>query len=822
MFQPRFGRLALAVLGVLSCSGLAFGQTPVPGADVIVGDLPDLSNNAASGLFDSFAVGTTSCNKGNTPLLWFTGGTDNRHPAISQNIYRYSPSTGRFEQLGQGQLKHGFTALQGSTCTSYFGFGCSATGGTTLGVGCSDPYSSGLNNVTGSGGPKWQVNAATGLFPYPPAVNANAGPARARISELNQGGVTGSGNRFFIEGQYICGDDSALGNKNNNASYREVNITASAGTVPNATEFAMALTSGKVVVRERAGIYAWQEIDPTVQITTYDVPNDGRFILACKVTGTGPYTYEYALYNMNSHRCGGSFIVPLPGTQGALAASGFHDVDCVAEPNSPADQANPSSNDWTITGTSAGSTSVSWAGQSYNGTPPVYTLSATPYMLAATGGFVAGTGNDHTANVLRWGTMFNFRLTSEVAPGNGSVAVGLWRPGTGSHIIMNITTPGGSTVGNLTGACCTTQTCTVVTQAVCTGGGGTWGLPGTGCTPNPCAEGSCCISGSCAVTILTGCTGAWTSGGSCTPNICPIPTGACCANNTCSVTQAPACTGAGTTYQGNGTTCAAVSCPQGNDGCSSAIALCDGVTSNGTTVAATVDGTASCASSAGTADVWYSYIPATSGSWVVDTCTGSYDTALSVRTGNCPGTAEVGCDDDACGNLKSRVTVAMTAGTRYLIRVSGFSGATGTFTVKVTGGGGQGCNPTGSCCAAAGTCTSVQQSACTGTFTAAGTCSPNTCPQPSGACCTGTACASSTQAACTGSFQGAGSACGTQANPTTCCGANYNQIDGVGVQDIFDFLNGWFAAAPTPDYNHVDGLTVQDIFDFLNGWFAGC
>ncbi|MGH7292711.1 MAG: hypothetical protein ACREJT_15940, partial [Myxococcota bacterium] len=124
-------------------------------------------------------------------------------------------------------------------------------------------------------------------------------------------------------------------------------------------------------------------------------------------------------------------------------------------------------------------------GQAYNGTPPVYTMSSTPYMLAATGGFVAGTGNDHTANVLRWGTMFNFRLTSEVAPGAGSVAVGLWRPGLGSHIIMSIATPGGTTVGNLTGACCTSQTCTVVTESVCTAGGGTWGLPGSPCTRIP-------------------------------------------------------------------------------------------------------------------------------------------------------------------------------------------------------------------------------------------------------------------------------------------------------------------------------------------------
>jgi hypothetical protein len=819
MIDLRFGRLALIAASVVSCSGAAFGQTT--GADVIVGDLPDVTNNPAGSIFDSVAVGTTSCNKGNTPLNWFTGGTDNRHPAISQNVYRYTPSTGRFEQLGQGQLKHGFTALQGSICNSYFGFGCTSTAGTTLGVGCSDPYGSGLNNVVGSGGPKWQVNAATGLFPYPPTVPANAGPPQVRLSDLNAGVAAGS--RFFIEGQYICGDDAGQGNKNNNASWREITFTANVGTVPAATDFTASLTSGQVVHREQSGIYAWQVIDPTVTITTYDVPGDGRFILACKVSGTGPYTYEYALYNMNSHRCAGSFIVPMPGTQAAVTGAGFHDVDVVGEPNSPADQTNPASNDWNISGTSAAAPYISWAGQSYNGTPPVYNLSGTPYMLAASGGFIPGTGNDHTANVLRWGTMFNFRFTSEVAPGAGSVAVGLWRPGTSSYFTMNVATPGGSTVGNLSGACCASNACTLVSQTACTTSGGTWGLPGSSCTPNPCVSGSCCLSGVCTSTLLTACTGTWTSGAACSPNPCPIPTGACCSNNTCAVAQAPSCTGAGMTYQGDGTVCGSVSCPQGNDGCASAVALCDGVPSNGTNVGATVDGTATCASSSGSPDVWYSYIPATAGNVVVDTCTGSYDTAIAVRTGNCPGTTEVACDDDSCGSLKSRVTVAMAAGTRYLIRVSGFSGATGTFSVKVTGGGGQGCNPTGSCCVASGDCTTGAQSVCTsGTFTAGGTCSPNICPQPSGACCTGTACASSTQAACSGAWQGAATACGAAGNPTTCCPANYNLTGGVGVQDIFDFLNGFFAADPRADFNHVNGINVQDIFDFLAAWFVGC
>ena len=53
------------------------------------------------------------------------------------------------------------------------------------------------------------------------------------------------------------------------------------------------------------------------------------------------------------------------------------------------------------------------------------------------------------------------------------------------------------------------------------------------------------------------------------------------------------------------------------------------------------------------------------------------------------------------------------------------------------------------------------------------------------------------------------------------CTADYNGDGVVSVQDIFDFLAGWFAGAPAADFNG-GGITVQDIFDFLGAWFAGC
>ncbi|HVU62694.1 MAG TPA: GC-type dockerin domain-anchored protein [Phycisphaerales bacterium] len=54
------------------------------------------------------------------------------------------------------------------------------------------------------------------------------------------------------------------------------------------------------------------------------------------------------------------------------------------------------------------------------------------------------------------------------------------------------------------------------------------------------------------------------------------------------------------------------------------------------------------------------------------------------------------------------------------------------------------------------------------------------------------------------------------------CRADFNGSGGLSVQDIFDFLNGWFAGDAAADFNGTNGLEVQDIFDFLSAWFAGC
>ena len=110
-------------------AALACAATAQAGPDVIVADLPSCTHYGPVGTVHAYAVGTTSCNSGDAILNWISGTPD--HPVITQNVYRVA--NGRFTQIGQGWLKHGFCALSGTLCGP-----CQSTGCDTLGVGCSE------------------------------------------------------------------------------------------------------------------------------------------------------------------------------------------------------------------------------------------------------------------------------------------------------------------------------------------------------------------------------------------------------------------------------------------------------------------------------------------------------------------------------------------------------------------------------------------------------------------------------------------------------------------------------------------------------------
>jgi hypothetical protein len=108
-------------------------------------------------------------------------------------------------------------------------------------------------------------------------------------------------------------------------------------------------------------------------------------------------------------------------------------------------------------------------------------------------------------------------------------------------------------------------------------------------------------------------------------------------------------------------------------------------TYNGSTTGMTDDGDATCGSSANTRDVWFKYRADEDCLLLASTCDGAnYDTVLSAHSA-CPGTEgnELACNDDACG-LQSTIGVRLSAGETTWIRVSGFAGAFGSFTLSLT------------------------------------------------------------------------------------------------------------------------------------------
>jgi hypothetical protein len=124
-----------------------------------------------------------------------------------------------------------------------------------------------------------------------------------------------------------------------------------------------------------------------------------------------------------------------------------------------------------------------------------------------------------------------------------------------------------------------------------------------------------------------------------------------------------------------------------NDECSTAIAVASGLTSGTNTQATTSSGVPSGCAASG-ADVWYHYTPATSGTVMVSMCPldggmATFDSVLRAFSGTCGALSIVACNNDVCGQ-RSRVAFSASGGTTYLIAVSGFAGATGSFTMNVS------------------------------------------------------------------------------------------------------------------------------------------
>ena len=146
----------LATTTAFAClllTGLANAQGP----DIVVhqvgvdgGDSNDIHYWGTADGIRAYSLATQSCNIGDQTVIWQSNNTN--HPVISQEMYRLKD--GRFEQIGQSWLKHGFCAVSEPGCGS-----CQSTPCSTLGIGCADTYWATLNDGQ-SGAPKWETSPA--------------------------------------------------------------------------------------------------------------------------------------------------------------------------------------------------------------------------------------------------------------------------------------------------------------------------------------------------------------------------------------------------------------------------------------------------------------------------------------------------------------------------------------------------------------------------------------------------------------------------------------------------------------------------------------
>ncbi|MCH9033129.1 MAG: hypothetical protein IID42_01330 [Planctomycetes bacterium] len=368
------------------------------GPDVIVGHLPDVGNYGSSGDIAAFSVGTTSCNIGDQNLNWIA--ETNEHPVIAQNMYKLQG--GRLTCIGQSWLKHGFFALSGNLCSG--AGGCSGDpSGNSLGVGCSDPYTAGLNGSQGNLGPRSQVNPLSGLYPYPfsaPDAPATIG-RRLQVHHEDLEPSLNPGALYFVEGHYIARDDALARNAFNNASYRRIIVSG------GGSSFSIALTGS--TQREQPAIQAWADFDPDATVVPWSVPGGELFWLATKVTdkGDGWFLYDYAVHNLNSDRAASAFSVPLfPGT--LLRNIGFHDVD--SHSGEPYELT-----DWEVVQSSG---LLTWRTEDCQTNPDT--------------------------NALRWGTMYNFWFEARKEPDasqTGEVLLRLCKTNNPDTITKNTTVP---------------------------------------------------------------------------------------------------------------------------------------------------------------------------------------------------------------------------------------------------------------------------------------------------------------------------------------------------------------------------------------------
>ncbi len=138
--------------------------------------------------------------------------------------------------------------------------------------------------------------------------------------------------------------------------------------------------------------------------------------------------------------------------------------------------------------------------------------------------------------------------------------------GTGTNSLNTLNPYDGGGNG---GVCCLNGTCYIVNETSCGNAGGTW-HPGQTCgtvdCSNPDPTGGCCVGTSCSISTEANCSGTYLGDDTdCSDDPCATdPEGACCFGANCVIYTAADCSAAGGTYLGDESTCAGSPCGSGD------------------------------------------------------------------------------------------------------------------------------------------------------------------------------------------------------------------------------------------------------------------
>lgn len=385
--------------------------------------LTSVGRESIGGVFyNGFAANTTSINHGTVnAIAWKSTGTSlganlpPEHPVIGINMFR--TSNGRFEQIGEGWLKHGWAATNSTECPTT----CSGSGsGAALGIGCTDTYSSGHNSDRNYLGPKSEVNPYTGVWtpegswfsqgvmdrvrritgsqrrdPVTNVVTTYTPTATEHRMRVADSDLQVAGAQFIYEGFYIAGyvhsNNTATGaivaaidnNKYNNYAYRY--------TTPTWNGSSWTVADGATLYNGPA-INSWGDSRSTGEPRLV-----GDLITAVKTTdiGGGWYFYDYAVYNLDLDRQVDAYFVSVADSVNVRNIT-FRDIDL------------DGTNQWTV---SRSNGNIRW------------TMPASP------------------VNALSYGRMFNFRFEAQVPPVPGFAQADMIKPGSFPWLTMPITGP---------------------------------------------------------------------------------------------------------------------------------------------------------------------------------------------------------------------------------------------------------------------------------------------------------------------------------------------------------------------------------------------